>query len=187
MRAMLALTLLASAFSGADALAMPPPSAAPTAPWGSFSRSSADGRNTTDVDVSSVMMANTVGARPETTWINEKTERIWVARKRVIKTDAPAILQWADSRACFQLVETLSTLIDLDQPAGAPVLTVVDKRNLGVLYRIDAAGLSMAKGPSADVRLTSGKDVPAGVIVDAALAAWAPCWSDTPPDFNPKP
>ena len=133
------LVLLASALVAGAAFALPPP-VAPAAPWGVFSVSSGDGRETTEVEISSVLVTNTADARPETTWINEKTERVWVARKRVAKAGGPATLQWTDSRACYQLIETLATLIDLNQPAGGPPLRIDDTSDSGAAYRIEANG-----------------------------------------------
>ncbi len=156
-------------------------------PWGVFSVASADARETTQVEISPVVITNTAEARPETTWIHEKTERVWMAQKRVVKAGAPATLQWADSRTCYQIIETLATLIDLDQPAGAPVLRVEDRSNAGVAYRIEAAGLSAAKGDAAAVRLMNGKALRAGAVVQAALDTWRPCWSDTPPTLSGAP
>jgi len=181
-----ALVLLASALVAGAAFALPPP-VAPATPWGVFSVSSGDGRETTEVEISSVLVTNTADARPETTWINEKTERVWVARKRVAKAGAPATLQWTDSRACYQLIETLATLIDLDQPAGGPPLRIDDTSDSGAAYRIEANGLSPVMHRSTTVRLTSGKDVRASAMVKAALDAWRPCWSETPPTLSAKP
>ena len=152
-----------------------------------FSVSSADGRETTEIEILSVLITNTADARPETTWINEKTERVWVAKKRVVRAGAPATLQWTDSRACYQLIETLASLVDLDQPVGAPTVTVEDTSRVGTTYRIEAAGLSLTKGRPAAVRLVNGAEASAGVVVQTALGAWRPCWSDTPPTLTARP
>jgi len=187
MRATSAPVLLASALVFGAAFASGPPPAAPASPWGAFSVSSADGRETTEIEISSVLITNTADARPETNWINEKTERVWVAKKRVVKAGAPATLQWTDSRACYQLIETLATLVDLDQPAGAPTARIDDTTRVGTTYRIEASGLTLAKGRPPTVRLANGREAPAGVIVRTALDAWRPCWSDSPPGLTARP
>lgn len=139
-----------------------------------------------EVEISPVTIVNTAESRPETSWISEKVERVWVAKKRVSKAGGAQTLQWTDSRACYQLVETLATLVDLDHLDGAPVASV-DAVGGGKVYRIEAAGLSVAGDRPAQVRLTSGKDAPATAVVDAALKAWSPCWSDTPPTLSARP
>jgi hypothetical protein len=166
--------------SGASAVAQ-------LTPWGALRVSSSDGRETTDVEIASVLITNTADARPETTWINEKTERVWVAKMRELKTGAPAALHWADSRGCYQLVETLATLIDLDPPKDAPTLRIDDRSDAGTDYRIEGAGLSPAQGRSTAVRLADGREVRASLIVETALDAWRPCWSDAPPTLTARP
>jgi hypothetical protein len=180
MRTAPAFTLLAflilnvGAASGADV---------PGTPWGVFSRSSADGRETTEVEISSVVVANTGEARPETPWMSEKTDRIWVARKRVERAGASALVKWADSRTCYPMLETLATLVDLDQPVGAPVATIVERPSSGLVYRLEAAGLAPAPGRPSAVVLKSGAAVSGGAVVDAALKVWSSCWSDAPPSL----
>jgi hypothetical protein len=154
-----------------------------------FGFSSADGRETTEIEISSVLITNTADARPETTWIDQKIERVWVAKKWVMKTGAAATLQWTDSRTCYQLVETLATLIDLDKPADAPAdapAVRIDTSEVGAVYRIEAAGLSL-ENRSGAVRLTNGAEATAGTLVRSALEAWRPCWTDAPPTLAARP
>jgi len=183
---LLASALLAGAAPG---LAAPSaePSGEPARRWGGFSLSSQDGLQTTDVEISSVLISSTAPARPETTWISEGTERVWVAKKRVLKRGALASVAWTDSRACYQLVETLSTLIDLNQTPNGPSVAFEGARGSGAVAHMDGAGLSPAPGQAAAIRLTSGADAPVGLLVKTALEALEPCWTDRPPHLTAQP
>ncbi len=181
MRATFFSILLAAALCAA-ASAAEPSTALPAAPWGVFSVASAGGTDRTEVEIASVLIANTAGARPETTWINEKSERVWVARKRVVKAGAADTVQWTDSRACYQLVETLATLTDLDQPAQTPILSLDEPSDAGVVYHLQVAGASAGR-PRA-IRLANGRDVPVKVLVRSVLDGLGPCWSDAPPSLG---
>jgi hypothetical protein len=180
---MCAAFLLAGVPLAGDAFASPSPV---ERPWGAFSLTSASGSDTTEIAISSVLITNTSEARPETTWIDDKTERVWVAMKRVVKAGALTSLQWTDSRACYQLIETLSDLVDLDAPGDMPTVRVDDASTAKAAYRIEAAGLLLTSDGSA-VRLRNGRTVRAGAIVQAALDAWGPCWSDRPSALTPRP
>jgi hypothetical protein len=178
MHAIWALALLAAASGGA-----PPPRADPLIPLGSFSVTTPGGLASTDVEISSVLITNTTDARPETTWINEKAERVWVAIKRVVKAGAAPNTQWIDGRNCYQLIETLTSLVDLEAlPAPGKVMS--DTKIEDGAYQIQMPGLIIAANHPADIRLRSGKSAPARVVVGTALNALAPCWSDTPPTFG---
>ena len=185
MRKILGLSILAATLISEAALAMAlklPPTAT-LAPWGAFSQSSADGRDTTTVEVESVTRENSAGVRPETTWINEKTEQIWVAEKHVRRSDGSETRQWADSGRCYQLIETLVTLADLDE-SPRPALVVVGGPIADKVYSLQGFGVRPAREGQGMVRLAAGAAVPVGSVIDAALKAWAPCWSDAPPSLG---
>ncbi len=150
-------------------------------PWGTFSTTGARGAGSTAIDLGWVMVANTAGVRPETTWIREPAERIWVARKRVSAPGAPDGVQWADSRTCYPLIETLSSLTDLEAPGG-PGVAVEDRDRA---YRVEALGVTSAGDGT--LRLKSGRAAPVRTVIVNALVAWRSCWSDTPPTLAARP
>ncbi len=186
-RALAFATLLAASFAtvSGDALAQgsTSPSAATVAPWGKL-LVSGPGGVATEVAILSVAKDNTAGARPETTWINDKTERFWIARKGVKTGSAPAAVQWADSRSCTAMVETLVTLADLDAPTPPPAGTVMQTRQDGTIYGVEAPGLRPGAPGGSEAHLTNDAVRPASAVVEDALKAWAPCWSDTPPKLD---
>ena len=188
MRKTLAFTvaLVASAASHAYALAigLNASPAATIAPWGKLSIMAANGREATEIEVAVVSRINSAGARPESTWINEKTERFWIAEKHARRGGTVAPTQWADSRSCTEMVETLVTLADLDAITPEPSTRIVDAREQGRTYVVEGAGVQPAKSDVAAVRLTNNVERPAIAVVNAALAAWSPCWSDTPPKLE---
>ena len=153
---------------------------ATVAPWGKFLVSSPKGV-VTEVAILSVAKENTAGARPETTWINDKTDRFWVAQKGVKTGSAPASIQWADSRSCTAMVETLVTLADLEASAPSPSAQATETRRDGAIYRVETQGL---KASGSEVRLTNNLVRPASAVVEDALKAWTSCWSDASPKLD---
>jgi len=168
----------------ASALAMRSSAAAAVEPWGKLSVTPAGGQDAIDVEVATVSKANTAGARPESTWINDKTERFWVAEKHARRGGVDAPVQWADSRTCTAMVETLVTLTDVDGAVPTPSIRISGAGRAGATYALEAGGLRAAAADAKAVHLTNGQDAPAASVVDAALTAWAPCWSDTPPNLE---
>ena len=175
--------LLAAAGGDAIARDLASTHTAAVAPWGKLLVSPPGGA-VTEVAILSVAKENTAGARPETTWINDKTERFWVAQKGVKTGSAPASIQWADSRSCTAMVETLVTLTDLDASPPPPSVQVTQTGRDDVIYRVEAPGLRPGASGGPDIRLTNNVVRPAGAVVDDALKDWAPCWSDAPPKLD---
>lgn len=178
------LVTSAASHEDASALGLMSSPAATVSPWGKLSITAANGQEATEIEVVTVSRINSAGARPESTWINEKIERFWIAEKHDRRAGPAVPTQWADSRSCTEMVETLVTLADLDAITPEPPARIVDARMPGVTYVVEGAGVHPAKSDTAAVRLTNNMESAAGAVVNAALAAWAPCWSDTPPKLE---
>lgn len=184
-RARLALGYFITAL-GCAAPLLQPEAAEPASPWGVLRRTT-DG-DTLEVELRSEVVPNPAGARPETDWIAQKTERIWVARKRVVKAGAPARVQWAESTSCFQLIETLARLTDVDASTetGPPVrwMRILDKGPSGQIYTLEGRAFAPSQERSTDVKLIDGASAPVGHVIETALRDLAPCWSDEAPSVQ---
>jgi len=137
------------------------------------------------VDFFTTSAANPGGSRPETDWISQKTERLWLARERILKGGARPKTQWAQSDACYQLVEILAKLTDLDAPApphADPTLhPIVAVGEGGRRYTAEGAAFHRAAGAPTQIKMESGASLPVPQVVEDALSALAPCWSDEAP------